>query len=85
MKAVSDVNKQHKAIRAMLGSMAPKRAVAYIREQELPEDEELCLIECDVRKKSYLQVGALLCVSPEVIKRKRRAAFAKIADGMNHP
>ena len=85
MKAVKRVNQQHREIRAMLGEMAPKRAIAYIREQELPEDEERCLIECDVRQKSHIEVGELLRVSPEVVKRRRRSAFAKIADGINNP
>lgn len=68
----------------MLGNMAPKRAIAYIKAQELPEDEEQCLIQCDVRKRSYAQVSALLHLSPEAVKRKRRAAFLKLADAMTN-
>lgn len=68
----------------MLSTMAPKRAVAYIRACELPEDEELCLIQCDVRKKSHVQVGDMLHISPEAVKKKRQSAFVKLADHINH-
>ena len=53
------MDKQHRAIRAQLSSMAPRRAVAYIRSFELPPDEMACLVECDVRGRSCVQVAAL--------------------------
>ena len=75
---------QHKAIRAQLSSMAPRRAVAYIRSFELPPDEMACLVECDVYGKSYAQVSEQMHVSPEYVKKRRRRAFAKIADEINN-
>lgn len=51
------MNSQHRAIRALLQSMAPKRAIAYIRAFELPEEEAQYLIECDVRRKSYVKAA----------------------------
>ena len=72
---------QHKQIRAQLSRMAPKRAVAYILSFELPEDEAACIIECDVRRKSYAQVCDALHLSPEAVNRSRRRAYQKIADG----
>lgn len=73
------MNERHRAIRALLTTMAPPRAVAYIKAFELPEDEETVIIECDVRKKSCVQVGEILHVSPDTIKRYRRRAYIKIA------
>lgn len=78
------VNDQHRAIRALLQTMAPRRAVDYIRSFQLPEDEELFLIECDVRGKSYIQVAEAHHTTPEAIKRRRRRAYAKIADFIQH-
>ena len=78
------MNTQHKAIRAQLSSMAPRRAVAYIRSFELPPDEMACLVECDVYGKSYAQVSEQMHVSPEYVKKRRRRAFAKIADEINN-
>ena len=75
------MNSQHKRIRAELSAMAPKRAVAYILSFELPEDEAACIIECDVRGKSYAQVCEALHLSPEAVNRCRRRAYQKIADG----
>lgn len=75
------MDKQHRAIRAQLSSMAPKRAVAYILSFELPADEAACIIECDVRRKSYAQVCEALHLSPEAVNRCRRRAYQKIADG----
>lgn len=61
--------------------MAPKRAVAYVLSFELPADEAACIIECDVRRKSYTQVCETLHLSPEAVNRCRRRAYKKIADG----
>lgn len=78
------MNSQHRAIRALLQSMAPKRAVSYIQAFELPPEEELFLIECDVRRKSYTQVAQEQNASPEVIKRRRQKAYMKISDAIAH-
>lgn len=57
--------------------MAPKRAVAYVLSFELPADEAACIIECDVRRKSYAQVCEALHLSPEAVNRCRRRAYKK--------
>lgn len=67
----------------MLSSMSPKRAVGYIKAFGLQADEETTLIECDVHGKSCVQVGQLLHVSPETVKRYRQKAYRKIADEIN--
>lgn len=71
----------HKEIRAQLSAMSPRRAIDLIRSYDLPPDESACLIECDVRGRSYVQVCNDLHLSPEAVKRARRRAYAKIADG----
>lgn len=78
------MNDQHRAIRALLSTMAPKRAVSYIRSFELPEEEELYLIECDVRRKSYTQAALDNNTTPEVVKRRKRSGYAHIADEINN-
>lgn len=78
------MNSQHRAIRALLQTMAPRRAIDYIRSFQLPEEEELFLIECDVRSKSYAEAAAEHNMTPEVIKRRRQRAYAKIADTINN-
>lgn len=78
------MNSQHKAIRANLTSMAPKRAIDYIRAFELPEDEERYLIDCDVRNKSYVQVAMEYNVSLGLIKKKRNKAYTKISDAIKN-
>jgi DNA-directed RNA polymerase specialized sigma24 family protein len=75
------MDSQHKAMRAQLSSMAPKRAIAYILSFELPEDEAACIIECDVRRKSCVQVADMLHVSVDGLAKIRRRAYTKIADG----
>jgi DNA-directed RNA polymerase specialized sigma24 family protein len=61
--------------------MAPKRAVAYILSFELPADEAACLIECDVRGCSLVQVAAQLHMSVDGLAKLRRRAYRKLADG----
>ena len=78
------MNSQHKRIRAELSAMAPRRAVEYILSFELPADEAYCLIECDVRGKSRVEVAETMHVSPEYVKTRRRRAYSKIADGIKN-
>lgn len=61
--------------------MAPTRAVAYILSLELPADEAACIIECDVRRKSCVQVAQSLHLSVDGLAKLRRRAYKKIADG----
>jgi DNA-directed RNA polymerase specialized sigma24 family protein len=75
------MDSQHKAMRAQLSSMAPKRAIAYILSFELPEDEAACIIECDVRRKSCVQVADMLHVSVDGLAKIKRRAYTKIANG----
>lgn len=78
------MNSQHRAIRALLSSMSPKRAAEYIRSFELQPEEELYLLECDARGKSYVEAADDNHTTPEVIKRRRKRAYAKISDELNH-
>lgn len=68
----------------MLSGMAPKRAEAYIRSFELPDDEEYCILQIDVRRQSYTQVSGQMNVSPEYIKKCRQRAYSKITDAVKH-
>lgn len=74
------MNEQHRAIRALLTTMSPRRAVGYIQSFELPPDEEAALIECDVRQKSCVQTADRLHVSVDGLAKIRRRAYKKIAD-----
>ena len=78
------MNDQHRAIRALLQTMAPQRAVDYIQSFQLQEDEEIFIIECDIRGLSYIQAANKHHTTPEVIKRRRRRAYSKIAEAINH-
>ncbi len=78
------MNAQHKAIRALLTTMAPKRAADYIKSFELPEEEELFLLECDVRRKSYVKAADDNHTTPEVVKRRKMSAYAHISDAINN-
>lgn len=73
------MNERHRAIRTLLTTTSPKRAIEYIKAFELPEDEETALIECDVRRKSCVQVAELLHIAPDTVKRYRQRAYRKIA------
>lgn len=74
------MNERHRAIRALLTTMNPRRAVAYIKAFELPQDEETALIECDVRGKSCVQAAEILHVSADTVKRYRKRAYRKITN-----
>lgn len=80
------MNSQHRAIRALLRSMAPNRAIEYIKSFNLPEEEECCLIECDVKRRYYsdLVTDKKKPFSPEVIKKRKKSAYAHISDQLNN-
>ncbi len=78
------MNYQHKAIRALLTSMAPNRSTAYIKAFNLREPEEAYLIECDVKGKSHVEVAREYHVSPETVAKTRYRAYAKITDQINN-
>lgn len=71
---------QHKAIRALLSSMAPVRAEEAVRLVGLPPDEETAVLAVDVHGQSCLQAAALLHVSVDGLAKIRRRAYAKLAD-----
>lgn len=79
------MNAQYKSIRALLTSMSPHRAEKYIKSFDLPAEEELYLLECDVRRKSYVKAAEDNHTTPEVIKRRKMSAYAHIADEINNP
>lgn len=79
--SVGKMDERNRILRKSLAAMAPKKAIEYIESFDLPPDETACLIECDVRGKSYVQVCDLLHLSPEAVKRARRRAYNKIAGG----
>ena len=78
------MNGQHRAIRAVITSMSPHRAAAYISAFELPSEEEACVLLHDVRGLSYTQISEICHTSPETIKRRRQRAYGKIADELNN-
>lgn len=78
------MNSQHRAIRALLSTMSPRRAIAYVKAFDLPEEEERFVIEIDVRGKSYTQAATEFCTTPEAIKRRRQRAYRKIVDAVNN-
>jgi DNA-directed RNA polymerase specialized sigma24 family protein len=57
-------------------------AIRYIKSFDLPPDEEYCLIECEVRKRSRLEVASALPSSVETVDHRRHSAFGKLAWGM---
>ena len=69
-----------RAVRGRLRSMAPSASIPYIKSFQLPEEEELALIECDARGRSVQQVAMALHVSYETVKRRRRSARRKLSN-----
>lgn len=74
------LNHQHRELRALLSRTSPCKAISYIRFFDLPPEEEMAVIECDVRGKSITQVAQENNVSPETVKRRRKLAYLKISD-----
>lgn len=78
------MNSRHKTIRAMISVMCPERAIDYIKAFDLPDDEEKCLIEREVRRRSCIQIAQKFNMSEEQVKRARQRAFVKMADKLDY-
>jgi hypothetical protein len=78
------MNSHHRAIRALLTTMAPTRAITYIKAFQLPEEEEAILIDCDVKQKTEICVAIERHLSVDAVKKRKRKAYQKIADFLNH-
>ena len=76
------MNSEHKALRAMLSGMAPKRAEQAVRLVGLPADEETAVLAVDVYGQSCIQTADRLHVSVDGLAKIRRRAYAKLADDM---
>lgn len=73
------MDQRSRTVRAKLRGMAPAASIPYIQSFQLPEDEELVLIECDARGRSVQQVAQAMRLSPETVWRRRRSALRKIS------
>lgn len=60
--------------------MSPRAAVAYVEALELPEDEAYSVIECDIRRRSCVQVAEALNRSVDGIRKIRQRAYSKMAN-----
>lgn len=79
------MNRNHKAVRDFLSNLPPKRAVDFVDSFLLPDNEAMVVIECDVRRKSCVQVSMERNMSVETVKRHRCRAYHKIAQELFIP
>lgn len=82
---VLPMDNNHKAIRKLLSNLPPKRAIALVESVLLPKTEEMIVIDCDVRRKSCVQVAVERNMSVETVKRYRCRAYHKIAQELFNP
>lgn len=64
--------------------MSPRRAEAYIKAFQLREEEEKAILLGDVKGLSHIQIAVELHISPETVKRRKRSAYQKISDDIQH-
>lgn len=77
------MDEKTRSIRIMLSNMAPAKAVGFIKAFELPEEEENCLIDgIGVRGESDVAISQKYGMSPETVRRKRRAALIRISNSI---
>lgn len=74
-----EMDKARLELRRKIKKMAPPHAVEFVAAFELPPQEAFCIIECDVRKRSCVEVSQRLYTSEETVKRRRRAGYEKMS------
>ena len=79
---VLHMNSNHKAVRNLLSNLPPKRAIALVESFLLPNTEEMIVIDCDVRRKSCVQVAMDQNMSVETVNRYSCRASHKISQAL---
>lgn len=74
------MNSQHRAIRALISEMGPRRAESYIRAFDLRDDEIIYIVEREAKNKSIIEIAREHNVSEETVKRRRKDGFRKISE-----
>lgn len=72
-----------KALREAIKELTPGKSVPVIRSFCLTAEEEKYIIEADVERKSVVQIAMENNVSPEVVKRRREKAYARMLLELN--
>lgn len=72
-----------KALRAALRELTPAKTIPAVQSFELDTDEELFILEADVRHKSITQIAQERHVSEETVKRKREKGFYRMILELN--
>lgn len=72
------MDKARMELRRKIRKMPPPHAVELVAAFQLPPQEAFCIIECDVRKRSCVEVSQQLYTSEETVKRRRRAGYEKM-------
>ena len=72
-----------KALREAIKDLTPGKSVPVIQSFGLTQDEEKYIIQADVERKSVVQIAMENNVSPEVVKRRREKAYARMILELN--
>jgi DNA-directed RNA polymerase specialized sigma24 family protein len=76
------MDRKSSAVRFVLSTTDPKRAIEMVKSFSLPSDEEVCIIDREIKKKSIQQIAMEQNISPETVKRRRRSGLYKIVDSL---
>lgn len=66
------------AIRTMLSSMAPVKAIPLVKSFQLPEQEEFFILEHEVKKKDLTYLADTYGLSVRAVKHRRKQGLMKI-------
>lgn len=72
------MDRKHRELRERLREMNPREALDLVYGYDLPPQETFCIVECDIRKHSCVEVSRMLYASPETVWRRRRSGYAKM-------
>ena len=67
-----------RTLRAAIRKMPTREATAMVKAFRLPEEEEAAVVLCDIRKLSRIQAGDAMGLSPDAVKNRRAAAYARM-------
>ena len=65
-------------LRSAIRKLPTRNAAAFVAAFHLPESEELAVLLIDVERLSAVQTAEAMNVSPETVKRRRAAAYARM-------
>lgn len=72
------MREEYRELRRRIRSMPTKMAAEFVAAFRLPSEEDAAVTLMDIRKLSTIQAAGIMGLSPDTVKNRRAAAYARM-------